>query len=91
MVFKMAYSPARSLAVMAMVLARTIIMMMMTTREMTLTETRIASVMAMKPSWKAFSVSVRVSAREFLKVRSTTWAISGDLKGSANRMTYQPT
>ncbi len=43
----------------------------------------IASVMETNPIWKARSVSVRVSAREFLKVRSTSWATSAAWFGLA--------
>ena len=69
-VLKTAYSPIRSRAVMAIVLATTAMMMTMITMETSWMATRIASVMETKLIWKAFSVSVRVSASEFLKVAS---------------------
>ena len=65
-----AYSAILSRAVIAMVFAATTIMMTITTYETTWMAIMIASVMAMKPRLKAFSVSVIVSASEFLKMAS---------------------
>jgi len=48
--------------------------------------TRIASVMETKLIWKAFSVSVRVSAREFLKMASTARETSAASSGLAREM-----
>ena len=69
---------------MAMVLAITAMMMRMTTKETARIATTIASDIETKPSWKAFSVSVKVSASEFLKVRSMLAAICA--AASASRM-----
>ena len=70
--FIVAYSARRSRAVIAMVFAITAMMMKMTRKETTWIATTIASVMATNPSWNAFSVSVSVSAREFLNI----WSIA---------------
>ncbi len=51
----------------------------------------IASDMEMKPIWKAFSVSVRVSAREFLNIRSTAAETSAARSGLLTPMTKNPT
>ena len=67
---------------MAMVLAITAMMMMITTNDTACTATRIVSVMATKPSWNAFSVSVSVSAKEFLNVASTSREIVAACAGS---------
>ena len=61
---------------MAIVLASTMSMIPMTTTEITLMAETIAPVMATNPSWKAFSVSVRVSAKEFLNSASISCDIS---------------
>ena len=89
-VLKMAYSPIRSRAVMAMVLAATAMMMTITTKETSWMAMMIASVMEMKASRKAFSVSVRVSAREFLKVLSIARATSAARFGSVTPTMYHP-
>ena len=68
--FSVAYSASRSRAVIVIVLAITAMMM---TTMMLLTAcsaTRIASLMLTKPSWKAFSVSVSVSASELANCAS---------------------
>ncbi len=65
-----AYSPSLSRAVIAMVLAITASMMKITRNETMRTAMRIASVCLMNPIWNAFSVSVRVSAGEFLNSAS---------------------
>ena len=65
-----AYSAVRSRAVIAMVLAITAMMMKMTRNDTILIATTMASVIDTKPSWNACSVSVSVSASEFLKVAS---------------------
>ena len=64
--FIVAYSARRSRAVIAMVFAMTAMMMKITRKETTWMATTMASVIATKPSWNAFSVSVSVSASEFL-------------------------
>ena len=53
--------------------------------------TMIASDMEMKESWKAFSVSVRVSAREFLKVLSMARATAVARSGRVMPTMYHPT
>jgi hypothetical protein len=65
-----AYSGPRSRAVIAIVLAITAMMMTMTTNDTAWIASRIASDIDTNPSWKAFSVSVSVSASEFLNVES---------------------
>ncbi len=66
---------------MAMVLAATTMMMAITMYETIWIATMIASVIDTKLMWKAFSVSVRVSAREFLNMESTASATSGASPG----------
>ena len=63
--FSVAYSDMRSRAVIAMVLAITARMMKITTNDTMRMAMTMASVMATKPIWNAFSVSVSVSASEF--------------------------
>ena len=67
-VLRTANSPILSRAVIDMVLAATAMMMTITTRETRRMTMMIASVMEMKRQANAFSVSVSVSAREFLNV-----------------------
>ncbi len=76
---------------MAMVLAITAMMITMTTKDIRRTAATIASDMETKPSWKAFSVSVSVSASEFLNVASTAWAIDAAFSGWLICTTYTPT
>ena len=73
----------RSRVVMAIVLATTAMMMRITTKETIWMAVTIAPLMAMNPWLKAFSVSVSVSAREFLKYLSTARATSGATSGLA--------
>jgi len=80
-VLKTAYSPMRSLAVMAMVLATTAMIMIITTNETSFMTMTMASVMEMKPRAKAFSDSVSVSAREFLKMPSMASVTSEESAG----------
>ena len=56
----------RSRTVIAIVFAITAMMMMMTKNETILIATTMASVIDTNPSWNACSVSVSVSASEFL-------------------------
>ena len=86
-----AYSDKRSRAVIIMVLAMTAMMMTTITRLTALIATRMVSLMATKPSWKAFSVSVRVSPSEFLNSASMRSDTTGALLGSSMRTTYTPT
>ena len=65
-----AYSAPRSRAVIAIVLAITAMMITITTNDTAWMASRIASDIDTKPSWNAFSVSVSVSASEFLNVAS---------------------
>ena len=74
--FIVAYSAMRSRAVIAMVFAITAMMMKITRNDTILIATTIASVIDTKPSWNACSVSVSVSASEFLNVLSTAAATS---------------
>src|SRR5664279_2241461 len=89
-----AYSDPRSRAVMAMVLAITAMMMTMITNDTAWIAISIASVMATKPSWNAFSVSVSVSASEFLNTASiaadagAAWA--GSLSCTMNTPVWSP-
>src|SRR3989339_1259583 len=85
-VFMMAYSPILSRAVMAMVLATTAMMIMITMKETSWITVTMASVMVTKLIWNAFSVSVRVSASEFLNVLSTASDISAAWSGSSIAM-----
>ena len=66
-----------------MVFAMTARMMTITTNDTIRMATTIASVMATKPSWNAFSVSVSVSASEFLNCASIACEISAERAGSA--------
>ena len=63
--------------------AITAMMMTITTNDTAWIATRIASVIATKPSWNAFSVSVSVSASEFLNVASIACGHLGRLRGIA--------
>src|SRR5271157_3205412 len=65
-VLSTAYSPSRSRAFMAIVLAITAMIIIMTTKDTIRMATMMASDIDTNPSWKAFSVSVNVSASEFL-------------------------
>ncbi len=57
-------------------------MMTITTNDTAWIASRIASVIAMKPSWKAFSVSVSVSASELRNVASIAAETSAARAGS---------
>src|SRR4051812_38449084 len=81
MAFKVAYSDRRSRALIAIVLAITAMMIRMTTKDTTRIATTIASDIDTKPSWKAFSVSVSVSAREFLNVASIALEMAAAFSG----------
>ena len=74
-----------------MVLATTAKMITITTKETMRTATTIVSVCAMKESWKAFSVSVSVSASELRNSRSIAWLISAAREPSAMPTTKTPT
>jgi hypothetical protein len=89
--FSVAYSASRSRAVIVMVLAITA--MMMTTMMMltACSATRMASLIETKLSWKAFSVSVSVSASELRNCSSMRCEITGALLGSSMPTTYTPT
>ena len=76
-----AYSASRSRAVIAIVLAITARMMKITTNDTMRIATTIASVIATKPSWNAFSVSVSVSASELTNCASIARAISAERGG----------
>ncbi len=76
-----AYSPRRSRAVIVMVLAITARMMTMMIRLTACTAMRMASLIETKPSWKAFSVSVSVSASELVNSVSMRCAIRGASSG----------
>ena len=80
--FSVAYSALRSRAVMAIVFAITAMMMTMTTKLTAWIASRIVSAIATKPSWNAFSVSVSVSASEFLNVASIACDTSAACCGS---------
>ena len=81
--FIVAYSAQRSRAVIAIVFAITAMMMTITTKDTAWIASRIASVIATKPSWNAFSVSVSVSASEFLNVASIAAETSAACAGIA--------
>ena len=59
-------------------------MIRMTTNDTAWIAARIASVIATKPSWNAFSVSVSVSASEFLNVASMRCDTSAACSGIAD-------
>ena len=63
--------------------AITAMMMTMTTNDTAWIASRIASVIATKPSWNAFSVSVSVSASEFLNVASIACETAAAASGIA--------
>ncbi|OPY05793.1 MAG: hypothetical protein A4E61_00171 [Syntrophorhabdus sp. PtaB.Bin184] len=81
-VLKTAYSFVRSLTDMATVFATTARIMMMTTKETSWMAVMIVSDMATKPRVNAFSVSVMVSAKEFLKRASMDPAVETACPGS---------
>ncbi len=89
-VFSVAYSALRSRAVIAMVFAITAMMMTMTTKLTAWIATRMVSAIATKPSWNAFSVSVRVSASEFRNVASIACETSAACWGSASSSMNTP-
>ncbi len=63
----------------------------MTTQETIWMASRMAEVISTKLSWKAASVSVRVSAREFLKMASILAATGAASSGRATWTRNQPT
>jgi hypothetical protein len=80
--FSVAYSARRSRAVIVMVLAITAMMMTTMMLPTACSATRMASLIATKPSWKAFSVSVSVSASELRNCSSMRCDTSAALAGS---------
>ena len=75
---------------MAIVFAITAMMMTITTNETAWIASRIASVIATNDSWNAFSVSVNVSASEFLNVASIAADTSAACAGSRSWTTNTP-
>ena len=90
-VLRAAYSPRRSRAFMAMVLARTPRITPMTSQETAWMARRMAEVISTKLILKAASVSVRVSAREFLKAASMAPETGAARSGRATWTRNQPT
>ena len=70
--------------------AITAMMMTITTKLTAWIASRIASVIATNDSWNAFSVSVSVSASEFLNVASIAVETSAACCGSFSRTTNSP-